>query len=64
MTTEQLVAVLGGLTALIAAVSALLVQVRSLRGAVDGVLHELVEAKAAAAEKEGELRGRDYTAST
>lgn len=60
MTTEQLIAVMGGLTALLTAIGVLIGQVAALRHAVDGVTTELVAAREVAAEKEGELRGRDY----
>lgn len=63
MTVEGLIALFGALTAVLTAVTALLVQVRRLRMAVNGVMHELVDARAAAAEKEGELRGRDFVTS-
>lgn len=63
MTFDQVLGLFGALTALLGAVAALLVQVRQLRVAVNGMLHELTEAKATAAEKEGELRGRDYATS-
>lgn len=62
MSPEQLVSILGALTALVVAVGGLLIQVGKLRAAVDGVLHELVDARTTAAEKEGELRGRDFVA--
>lgn len=63
MTTEGVIALFGALTALITAVTACLIQIRSLRIAVNGMLHELVDARSTAAEKEGELRGRDFVAS-
>lgn len=60
ITPEQFTALLGALGVVIAAVTALLVQVRSMRADMNGKLGELVTAKQQAATKEGELLGRDY----
>lgn len=62
MTVEQVVAAVGALTALIVATTALLVQVTKLRGEVNGRLSELVAHAVEAAEKRGELAGRDFAA--
>lgn len=60
MTPDQVVAIMGGLAALLAAVTALLVQVGRLRSEVNGRLQQLVDASVEAAQKRGELLGRDY----
>lgn len=60
MTPEQAVAILGGLTALVVAVSALLVQVHNLRRDVNGRVTQLLDAAGIAREKRGELAGRDF----
>lgn len=60
MSTEQLVALLGALTALIVAIGAVLQQLVMLRRTLNGRLSDLVETTRAAALKEGELRGRDH----
>jgi len=60
VTPEQLVAVLGGATALIAALTALFVQIANLRREVNGRLSQLLVEAVQAAEKRGELAGRDF----
>lgn len=60
MTPEQALAIVGGLTALMVAVTALLVQVRGLRHDVDGRMAQLVKATSEASRKQGELEGRDF----
>lgn len=60
MTSEQFVALLAALTALIGALSAAIVAFRGLTHAVDGRLQELLEERTAAARREGELAGRDF----
>jgi hypothetical protein len=60
LTVEQSIALIGALTALVAAVSALLVQVHMLRKDVNGRVSDLLEAAGMAREKRGELAGRDF----
>ena len=60
MTVEQLVAVLGGFTALLGALALLVRQVGELRKDLNGRLEQLVQVAAMAAGKEGELVGRDF----
>lgn len=60
MTPEQITAVLTGLAALVIAVGALLHNIAELRRDVNGRLSELLDERAAAARKEGELAGRDF----
>lgn len=62
MTPEEVVAIIGATTALCGAAVPVFVQIRALRKEINGFMHELVDAKATAAEKEGELRGRDFVA--
>lgn len=58
--SDQVVSLLAAITALVVATSVLLERIETLRTAVNGVLHELVTAKAEAAAKQGELEGRDF----
>lgn len=60
MSPEQFVAVLVALTGLVAAVGVAIVQIMSLRKAVDGRLSELVEATRLGATKQGEMSGRAW----
>lgn len=60
MTPEQLVAVLGAITALAVAIGAVIVQLVQLRKQVNGRLSELLERTAAASQSQGELAGRDF----
>lgn len=67
MTAEQLVAVIGALTALVVAVGTTFVQIRGLRRDVqaqhetmNGRMNELVQVHELAAQKIGELEGRDF----
>lgn len=60
MPAETIIAVLGGITALVVAVTALIVQIQALRRDLDGRVTELVAHASAAARKEGELAGRDF----
>ena len=60
MTPEQAVALLGAITALVVAVSALLLQVQKLRSEVNGRLTQLLVEATQAARKDGELAGRDF----
>lgn len=62
MTPEQLTALIGAGTAFLVAAVPVFVQIRALRHDIDGVMHELLDAKATAARKEGELAGRDFVA--
>lgn len=61
MTTEQLVAVLGAITALVIAVGAVMQQLLALRKQIDGRMGEMLELTRLAATREGELQGRDHT---
>lgn len=58
MTTEQLVAVLGAVTALVLAFAAVLRQVGELRREVDGRLTQLLELTRVSATAKGDLQGR------
>lgn len=60
MSSEGIIAVLGAVTALVVAGTALVVQLRSLRKDLNGRLEQLLAVAAAAARKEGELAGRDF----
>lgn len=60
MTVEQVVAVLGALTALLVAATALLVQVHLLRKDLNGRVTQLLDAAGMAREKRGEMAGRDF----
>lgn len=60
VTPEQFVAIISALAVLIGAVTALLVQVARIRGNINGRLDQLVQTAALAAEKRGELAGRDF----
>jgi hypothetical protein len=60
LSAEELVAILGAATALIAAVTALFVQIASLRRQLNGRLEQLLAEAVEAAEKRGELAGRDF----
>lgn len=55
MSPEQLVAVIGALTALFIAITGVLVQVLALRRAVDGRLTQLLELTAASSRAAGAL---------
>lgn len=57
---EQVVAVLGALTALLVAATALLVQVHLLRKDLNGRVTQLLDAAGMAREKRGEMAGRDF----
>ena len=59
MTTDQFVAVLGALTALVVAASGLAFQVRSYHREVDGRMSELLELTRTAAHAQGVLQGAD-----
>lgn len=60
MTPEQFVAIVGGLTALLLAVAGVILQVRGLASSVNGRMGQLLKTVELAAEKKGELEGRDY----
>lgn len=60
MTVEQVIAVLGAFTALLAAIGTLMIQVRALHDAVNGRLTQLLQERETAARREGELAGRDF----
>lgn len=60
MTVEQFVAILGATTALVVAVTALLLQMRTLTHHVNGRLDELLSLREESARREGELKGRDF----
>lgn len=60
MTSDQFVAVLGGVTALVIALGTIIVQVYALHKAVNGRLSQLVDVTQKAAQKQGELLGRDF----
>jgi hypothetical protein len=59
---EQLVAILGGFTALLGAVALVLRQLQELRKDLNGRLEQLLVAERERSLKEGELAGRDYIA--
>lgn len=61
MTSEQAIGVLGAGATLVGALIVLVRELRGLRGDLNGRLQQLLEAATAAARKEGELAGRDYT---
>lgn len=60
MTIEAVVAILGGITAMVVAITALIRQLQGLRNDLNGRVTQLVEASTDAARKEGELTGRDF----
>lgn len=60
MTPEQVVAIVGALTALAVAVAGVILQVRGLAASVNGRMGEMLRLAQLAAEKKGELEGRDY----
>ena len=62
MSPEQLVAILGAVTALVIALGAVVRQIAELRKDINGRLSQLVETTRVAATKEGELLGRDHMA--
>lgn len=62
MSPEQLVAILGGFTALLGAVALVLRQLQELRKDLNGRLEQLLVAERERSLKEGELAGRDYIA--
>lgn len=64
ITPEQATALVVALTGLVAAVGAILVQIRSLRKDLNGRLTQLLDEAKTAAEKRGELAGRDFAATT
>jgi hypothetical protein len=57
---EQITAVMAGLSGLIVAVTALVLQLRGLRKDLNGRLSQLVDASSLSAHREGELAGRDF----
>lgn len=57
---DQVVPILGAVTALLVAFAAVLQRIESLRRAVNGRLSELLDAKTTQARKEGEMAGRDF----
>jgi hypothetical protein len=59
MTVEQLVAVLGAVTLLLGAITALFVQIRRLEFRVDGRLTQLLELTKVAAIAEGKLAEKE-----
>lgn len=60
MTPETIIAVIGAITALVVAVTAMLVQLGKLRQEVNGRLTQLIAEATDAARKDGELAGRDF----
>jgi hypothetical protein len=60
LTAEQVTAVLVALAAVITALGVLLQRVHELRKDLNGRLTQLLEERATAARKDGELAGRDY----
>lgn len=60
MTPEQGTALLGAVTAVLVAVTGLIIQVRALRHDIDGHVASLVGSMTEAAHKQGELEGRDF----
>lgn len=60
MSPEQIGAIAAGVVAIIGALTGMFVQVAKLRAEVNGRLSQLLEQATAAAEKRGELRGRDF----
>lgn len=60
LTVEQVVAIIGALTALLVAATALLVQVHLLRKDLNGRVTQLLDAAGMAREKRGEMAGRDF----
>lgn len=63
MTVEQFVAILVAITGLLGAFGLLIRQISELRADLNGRMQELLDHTRTAAMKEGELAGRDYTAS-
>lgn len=60
MTVEQAVALIGALTAFLGAIAAVLIQLHQLHSKLNGRLDQLLAQATVAAQKEGELAGRDY----
>lgn len=60
MTPEQFVAVLGAITALVVALGAIFVQLRQTHTLVNGQAQQLRDMTGLAAQKQGELAGRDF----
>lgn len=60
MNPEQLVALVGAVAALLTAVAVVLQRIGELRREINGRLTQLLEEATAAAEKRGELAGRDF----
>lgn len=60
MSPEQWTALLGAITALAVAVSAVLLQIRGLRADLNGRVQQLIAVSAESARKQGELEGRDF----
>lgn len=63
MSPEQLVAILGGLAGVIIAMALLVQRIGELRKDLNGRLEQLLEQTRAAAQREGELAGRDWAGS-
>lgn len=57
---ESAVAIIGAITALVVALTAMLVQLGKLRQEVNGRLTQLIAEATDAARKQGELEGRDF----
>lgn len=62
MTPEQGTALVVAITGLLGAIGLLIGQLVALRRDINGKMEELVRHASAAAEKRGELAGRDYQA--
>lgn len=62
MTIENAIALVVAVTALLGAIGALYVQVRSVGKQIDGRMQELMTVTAQANLKQGELAGRDFSA--
>lgn len=60
MTVELAIALVAAVTALLGALTAVLVQINLLRRDVNGRVTQLLEAAGVAREKRGELAGRDF----
>lgn len=60
MSPEQLVALIGAFAGLLGAVAVVLHNIAELRKDLNGRLQELIDARVAAATKDGELTGRDF----
>ncbi len=60
MTPEQLVAVIGAITALVAALGAVFVQLRQTHALINSRMTELLETTKMAAQAKGELAGREF----